>query len=95
MELKKALAQESKNGISINAYLEYLDDLTFIAKIFTENSSQFKIITKKQSRIPPPPSNNIVDYLNTGRNFSILGEAGSGKSTNLHYYANILIGTEL
>ena len=94
IELKRTLNEESKSTITIKKYLEYLDDLTFIAKIFSANSNLFKITKTQKQLIPKPPSNNIVDYLDTGRSFSILGEAGSGKTTNLHHYANVLMKRE-
>lgn len=83
-------------GLNPNSILEikeYLAELDLLSEYVSYLSYFSRIITFKFSgrEVQEPCRLSIEQVFNTGRNITVLGGAGSGKTTNLKAYAQSLI----
>lgn len=91
LEKKKSDLRKTKN-ISENLK-SYLINTEEISKLISAIMIFKSIITVKETKKDElkPPQISITDVFNTGLNIAILGEAGTGKTTNLKNYARQLL----
>lgn len=79
------LEMERNGDINVKNYLANSQTIDICYKIIKNNESAFKKVDLKIERTPAKIS--IKEAFHSGKNIIILGEAGSGKTTNLQIHA--------
>jgi len=95
LERKKLLLASSSSN-SISEYWDELEEVVDVCKVLDRYRDCFSFDTPSSyaGRVNLTLSEDIFEVFETGRNIVVLGEAGSGKTTNLQVYAKKLLALD-
>lgn len=85
------MAKKQDNLRDVKNYLQESQNVNFLIKIIDKYSSYFEITEKKNSSQKTLVKLSIHQVFDTKMNTLVLGDAGSGKTTNLQVYTSKLI----
>lgn len=90
-DILKNMVIKRDNVTDVKRYLLESQNINFLIKVIDKYSSYFQVIEKQSEAQKPPLKLSINQVFDTKMNTLVLGDAGSGKTTNLQVYTAKLI----